>query len=103
RDAHVSPEETAARVRDLVARHKLCQRELASCRRENDRLRAVVDNRPTQAQYKTLAARCADLERQLEQRTRMHQSAAQHNRDLRKTLERVRGGPPPLRPELPEV
>lgn len=87
----MTPEELKARIFDLAKRNVILNQDLAAAHRNNEHLRAQLNSRPTRGQYETLAKRCDQLERQLEQQQRMAQSAAQHNRDLRKTLERVRG------------
>lgn len=52
----MTPEELAAHIRDLVARHRISQRELEFLKRDRDRLQALLAERPTVKEIEELQA-----------------------------------------------
>lgn len=63
----MTPEELASHIRDLVARHRISQRELEFLKRDRDRLQALLAERPTAKEHE-------DLQAELKQTTKAYEA-----------------------------
>jgi FtsZ-binding cell division protein ZapB len=71
----MTPEELASHIRDLVARHRISQRELEFLKRDRERLKQQLAERPDAKDVEELQARLQTLERE-------HKALLKRNRVL---------------------